>query len=372
MKTALQERVARDTDDLVALSHRIHAHPELAFEEERASGWVCELLADGGFEVEAGAYGLPTCVVGRVGSGPISVVLCAEYDALPGMGHACGHNVIAAASVGAGLALAPYADDLGLTVTVLGTPAEEDGAGKALLLERGAFDGATAAMMVHPAPIEASHIDWLARGSTTVRFTGRAAHAASTPQLGLNAADAMTVSQVAIGLLRQHLLAEDRVHGIVLNGGDAPNVIPAATEGVWYHRAADLTRLDELQRRVHDCFRAGALATGCEVELEPGPVYTHFDPDAELLALYRANAAAVGRQADRLPPGSGSASTDMGNVSLAVPSIHPLIAIDAGAAVNHQPEFAAACVTPSADRAVIDGATVLAWTAADLSRIPGP
>src|SRR5215212_7010789 len=202
-------QVVEAEDHLVDLSHRIHDTPELAFEEERAAAWVGEALAEGGLEVEAGICDLPTALVATAGSGPLTLAVCAEYDALPGMGHACGHNVIAAASVGAGLALAPYADELGLTVTVLGTPAEEDGAGKALLLERGAFEGASAAMMVHPAPVEAAHVDWLARASTTVRFTGRSAHAASSPELGLNAADALTVSQVGIGLLRQHLLPQD-------------------------------------------------------------------------------------------------------------------------------------------------------------------
>jgi amidohydrolase len=370
VKEGLLEEVRRRQAELIGLSHRIHAHPELGFAEELASTWVAELLSDGGLDVQRGAYDLPTCVVARAGSGPTSVVLCAEYDALPAMGHACGHNIIAAAAVGAGLALARYADDLGLTVTVLGTPAEEDGAGKALLLERGAFDGADAALMVHPAPVEAAHTTWLARSSMTVRFTGRAAHAASTPELGINAADALTVSQVAIGLLRQHLLPTDRVHGIVRHGGDAANVIPSATEGHWYHRAADADRLEELRRRVADCFAAGALATGCDLQIDDGPVYTHFRPDEHLLAMYRQNAEALGRRFDALPPGGGGGSTDMANVSLHLPAIHPLIAIDSLPAVNHQPEFAAATVTASGDLAALDGATLLAWTSADIAARP--
>jgi len=364
-KRAARERVEQARDELVALSHRIHAHPELGFEEERACAWLCELLAGAGLEVERGVGGLPTAFAARAGAGPLRVVVCAEYDALPGVGHACGHNLIAAMAAGAGIALAGVADDVGLGVTVLGTPAEEGGGGKILLLRQGAFAGAHAAMMVHPSPYEMAEMPVIAVTQLRVAYTGKEAHASAYPQLGVNAADALVVAQTAIGLLRQHLRPGDRVHGIVTHGGDAPNVIPAHTTGTWMVRAADLEQLEEVRAKVVRCFEAGALATGASLEIaEDHEPYAEMHHDHELAAVYRRNAEALGRDFDERPD-RGAGSTDMGNVSLALPSIHPTIGIDALPAVNHQPEFTARCVTPAADRAVVDGAVAMAWTAID-------
>src|SRR3989449_2776047 len=217
-RAAVRERVAASRDRLVALSHRIHAHPELAFEEERASTWCAEALDAAGFTVERGACDLPTAFVARAGSGPLHLALCAEYDCLPGIGHACGHNLIAAIAVGAGVAAARVADDVGLTVSVLGTPAEERGRGKILLLERGAFAGVHAALMVHPAPVDAVEPPTLAWSHFDVHYTGKAAHASAFPELGINAADALTVAQTAIRPLREHIRRTDRVHRIVTHG----------------------------------------------------------------------------------------------------------------------------------------------------------
>jgi len=364
-KQAARGRVELARDELVALSHRIHAHPELGFQEERACAWLCELLAGAGLEVERGVGGLPTAFAARAGTGPLRVVVCAEYDALPGVGHACGHNVIAAMAAGAGLALAAVADDLGLEVTVLGTPAEEGGGGKILLLRQGAFAGAHAAMMVHPSPYEMAEMPIIAVTQLRVAYTGKEAHASAYPHLGVNAADALVVAQTAIGLLRQHLRSADRVHGIVTAGGDAPNVVPAHTTGTWMVRAATLEQLGEVQAKVKRCFEAGALATGSSLEIaEDHEPYAEMHHDHELAAVYRRNAEALGRSFDELPD-RGAGSTDMGNVSLALPSIHPTIGIDALPAVNHQPEFTARCVAPAADRAVVDGAVAMAWTAID-------
>ena len=364
-KQAARGRVELARDELVALSHRIHAHPELGFQEERACAWLCELLAGAGLEVARGVGGLPTAFAARAGTGPLRVVVCAEYDALPGVGHACGHNVIAAMAAGAGLALAAVADDLGLEVTVLGTPAEEGGGGKILLLRQGAFAGAHAAMMVHPSPYEMAEMPIIAVTQLRVAYTGKEAHASAYPHLGVNAADALVVAQTAIGLLRQHLRSADRVHGIVTAGGDAPNVVPAHTTGTWMVRAATLEQLGEVQAKVKRCFEAGALATGSSLEIaEDHEPYAEMHHDHELAAVYRRNAEALGRSFDELPD-RGAGSTDMGNVSLALPSIHPTIGIDALPAVNHQPEFTARCVAPAADRAVVDGAVAMAWTAID-------
>jgi amidohydrolase len=384
VKDTIAGTVTGARERLTGLSHRLHAHPEIAWTEERAAAWVAAELADAGFDVEANACGLPTAFIARAGSGPLHVGICAEYDALPGLGHACGHNIIAAAAVGAGLALAAAADDLGLTVTVFGTPAEEGGGGKVYMLERGAFRGVHAAMMVHPGPVDVAEARPFAVSHMLVRFRGQATHAAAYPEQGVNAADAFTIAQVAIGLLRQQLLPSTRVHGIITHGGDAPNAIPDRTEGRWYVRAETLHELAGLEPRVRRCFEAGALATGCELEIEvEAPPYAEFRNDPDLLPLYRANAERLGRRftpaegAAGGGPGAGMAgdaaaagrmnraSTDMGNVSLIVPSIHPYIGIGSLPAVNHQKEFAAHCVTPAADQALLDGAIGLAWTAAD-------
>jgi amidohydrolase len=379
VKDAIAGTIAGDRDRLTGLSHRLHAHPETAWHEEKAAAWVSAELADGGFEVQTGAFELPTAFIARAGSGPLHIGICAEYDALPGVGHACGHNIIAASSVGAGLALAGVADDLGLTVTVLGTPAEEGGGGKVFMLERGAFDGLHTAMMIHPGPVDVAEARPFAVSHMLVRFRGKATHAAAYPEQGINAADAFTVAQVAIGLLRQQLLPSTRVHGVVTHAGDAPNIIPDATEGRWYVRAETVDELAALEPKIRRCFEAGALATGCELEIEAeAPPYADFRNDPDLLPLYRANAERLGREF--LPAGAGGAaalagrmnraSTDMGNVSQVIPAIHPYIGIDSLPAVNHQKEFAAHCVTAAADRALTDGATGLAWTVADAAQDP--
>ncbi|MFE9006132.1 M20 family metallopeptidase [Streptomyces sp. NPDC007875] len=371
-KSIIERRIRTAEHGLVDLSHRIHAHPELAFQEIRASDWVAQHLSEAGFEVEHGCYGLPTAVRATVGSGPLHIAVCAEYDALPEIGHACGHNVIAAAAVGTGLGLAALADDLGTKVTVLGTPAEEGG-GKVLMLEAGAFDGLDAAMMVHPAAVEMEAMPGSAVSMFDVSYRGTPAHAGAYSERGVNAADAMTVAQVAIGLMRQRTTSTDRIQGIVTEADSAANIIPGASRGRWIVRSDTVETLPPLAARVQRCFEAGALATGCELSIAPlGPDYADMRPDARLLALYRANAEAVGRTFPDLPGGAAvGAATDMGNVSHVVPTIHPMLGLDCAPAVNHQPEFTAACVTPAADRAVLDGAIAMAWTAADLAAPPG-
>ena len=356
---------------LIALSHRIHASPETLWQEHRASAWTAEALADGGFSVDT-IEGLPTAFVARTGAGRLHVAICAEYDALPAVGHACGHNVIAASAVGAGLALARVADEAGLTVSVMGTPAEEGGGGKIAMLDRGLFDGVHAAMMVHPAPFDDAAPGLIAVAHLLVTYTGVESHAAAAPELGVNAADALTVAQVAIGLLRQHVRRTDLMHGIVTKGGDAPNVVPAHTQAEFLARSATIHDLDRLVPRVVRCFEAGATATGATLEVREEPRYAEVRTDPGLASLYRKNAEALGRV---FPPaeliaGRFPASTDFGNVSVKIPSIHPLIGIDTDGAVNHQPAFAAACVTQSADRAIADGAVAMAWTAIDAAADP--
>ena len=369
-KSAVKSGVDDAAEALIDLSHRLHANPELGFEEERASAWAAETLTANGFEVEAGVCDLPTAFVATAGSGPLTIAICAEYDALPGIGHACGHNVICAAGVGAGLALAPIADDLGITVKVLGTPAEEGGGGKILMLQRGAFEGVHAAMMVHPAPMEIDHFPCLAVAHVDVHYTGKEAHASAFPELGINAADAITIAQTSIGLLRQHIRQTDRIHGIVTHGGEAPNVVPAHTTSKWYIRSRTLAELAELEPRVHACFEAGAKATGCTMEIEEkSPPYSEFTDDIEMRGLYRRNAEELGRTFPDLGPFADkiAGSTDMANISLALPTIHPMLGLGTFPVSNHQPEFAAFCATETADKALLDGATAMAWTCIDMA-----
>jgi amidohydrolase len=372
-KEAAAQVIERRLPELVSLSHFVHAHPELCFGETVSARAAAEALRAGGMEVTEGVYDLPTAFEARSGSGDLVIAVCAEYDALPGVGHACGHNIIAAAAVGAGLALAEVAGDVGLEVRVLGTPAEEGGGGKVMMLDRGAFEGVHAAMMIHPWPTERLTGACLAVSHFDVHFTGREAHASAAPWQGVNALDAMTIAQVALGLLRQQLPPGDQVHGVVTEGGGAANVIPAAVTGRFMARSKTIEGLRALEPRLTACFEAGALATGCTVRYEElSPVYSHMEADPELLAAYRANAQALGRtfEADDDGRPLPTFSTDMANVSLAVPTIHPLVGIETHGAVNHQHEFAAACVTPSADAAVRDGAIAMAWTAIDAATDP--
>lgn len=375
-KEGARERIEEERDGLVELSHRIHANPELGYQETKASSWLAEVLAGDGFVVETGVCDLPTAFIARVGTGPLHLGICAEYDALPGIGHACGHNIIASMTVGAALAAAKIADDVGLTVSVIGTPAEEvgDAGGKILMLERGAFNGLHAAMMVHPAPFDVVIPKIIAASMFEVHYTGKEAHAAAFPERGINAADALTIAQTSIGLLRQHILPTQRVHGIITKGGDAPNVIPAHTSARYIVRGQSLQEMEELRPKVLRCFEAGALATGSTMEIVGGTKpYAEMHHDHEIAGMYRRNMEALGRSF--LDVGAllerAAGSTDMGNVSMALPAIHPMIGISSLPAVNHQPEFTAHCVTPAGDKAVIDGAMAMAWTAIDIAADSG-
>jgi amidohydrolase len=375
-RLAVKQSLSRHLRKLLSLSHRIHAHPELAFAEVQACEWTAQLLEEHGFAVARGIGELPTAFAAELGPGPLTIVLCAEYDALPGIGHACGHNIIAASAAGAAVALAPIAADLGVKIRVLGTPAEEAGnaGGKILLLERGAFLLAHAALMVHPAPFDAIDAEYCAAAAYTVEYRAppRPAGASARVSAGVSAGDALTVAQVAIGLLREHIGPYERIHGVVTQCGAAPNVVPESAAASYIVRARYLCDVQRLSARVMACFEAGATAAGCSLSVTGGDKpYAEMRPDREMLALYKTNAERLGRTfTDRGRQLSAGASTDMGNVSQTIPSIHPCIGIGSYPAVNHQPEFAACCVTARADRAVHDGALALAWTILDMASIP--
>ena len=374
LKPRVSSRLHEVDAELVALSNQLHGHPELGWQEHRSSAAVAGVLAANGFAVEQPYLGLETAFRAVFGPpGGFTVGFLAEYDALPGLGHACGHNLIAAMSAGGAIALAAVAEELGVTVEVIGTPAEEGGGGKIELLERGAFQELDFALMAHPAPVDVAEARPFAVAHWHVRYDGRAAHAAAYPERGINANDAFLVAQLAISLMRQQLPPGVRVHGVQTRGGEAPNAIPERTEGRWYVRADTMDQLLALEERVLRCFEAGALATGAKLTVTPeSKRYSEMRTDERALEHYRANARAIGRDFDVDPAAStmNRASTDMGNVSLVVDAIHPYIGVG-GEASNHQPGFAESCVGPTAEQTLRDGALALAWTALDVARERG-
>ena len=369
LKSQTEATVTEHADALTDLSETLHANPETAWEEYASSKAVADLLEHHGFTVTRNYLGFETAFLGEVGSGSRTVGFMAEYDALAGLGHACGHNLIAASSVGAGIALAPLADELDMTIRVYGTPAEEGGAGKVELIDAGAFQDLDFAMMVHPAPVDIAEAEPFAVSHKYIEYTGVSAHAAAYPDEGINANDAFVIAQVAIGLLRQQLPPDTRIHGVQTVGGSVPNAIPDKTEGRWYIRATTREELAEVERKVEACFEAGAVATGAELKItEESKSYAEFRTYEPALEAYKRNAQARGRVfADAKTAGRmNRASTDMGNVSQLVPAIHPYIGVDSLPYTNHQKGFADACVGPVAEQTLLDAAVLMAWTTIDL------
>ncbi len=352
-------------DDLLALSHDLHAHPELAFAETYSAARVAEVLAAAGFVVEPGAYGVPTAFEAVYGSGDLRLVLCAEYDALPGLGHACGHNVIATITTGAALALRTVADEIGITVVVLGTPAEEHGGGKVKLLRAGAFERATMSAMVHPAAgtfdISAADAVTQAVDRFDVTFTGRAAHAAAAPEHAINAASAATVAEVAIGLLRQHIPDGVRLAAVTTASGTVTNIVPGEARMSLEVRSRDIDEMLSVKRRLLACVEGAAIATGCTWEQHRAePRYLPLVQDPTLATAW--DQAIVRRERVFGPPHGSGGSTDMGNVSQVVPSIHPMLAIHGAGGPPHTIEFAAAAASPEGDACALVGAAALAAT----------
>jgi amidohydrolase len=369
----LKDEVCRAVDamgeDLLRISRAIHARPELAFEEHHASELLCDALRKVGLDVVTGAYGLETAFAADFGADEgARVAILAEYDALPDIGHACGHNLIAVAGIGAGLALHTLGDRVPGRVRVLGTPAEERGGGKERMARVGALDGVDAAMMMHPASVNLVSMPCIAIAEVDVHYRGVAAHASAMPERGINALDALVIAYQGIAALRQHIRSSERLHGIFLDGGSAPNIVPETASGRFFVRAANATDLEALKPRVAGCFRAGAEATGSQVEIEWGEVdYLDFRYNAPLADSFRANAETLGRSfipLDVLPP-SIQGSTDMGNVSHRVPSIHPMLAAAPIHCTIHNPEFAKWAASDLGDAAALDGAKALAMTALD-------
>jgi len=372
-KQRMAEEIERRADLLLDVSHRIHAHPELNFEEKYAHDLLCDVLDAEGIPTERHAHGLDTAFIGRAGTVGPDIAICLEYDALPGIGHACGHNIIAAAGLGAGLAAAAVADACGGRVSIIGTPAEEGGGGKVFQIRAGAFADVDAAMMVHPAGADLRSMDAIAIQQCQVTYTGESAHAAAAPEQGRNALDAAVLGYTNVAALRQHIGPAERIHGIITDGGQKPNIVPARAEAVWYVRSPSVAGLEALKARFATCIEAGAAAAGCEVTIGwIDPAYSDMVTIDSMVDLYAANAAELGRDVrDPATVGGVVGSTDMGNVSYEVPSIHPMIqAADAGVPI-HTEAFEGFAAGALGDRAVLDGAKALAWTVADLWLRPG-
>jgi amidohydrolase len=368
----LKHRVCAAVDEraekLRAAARELHAHPELGFDEHHAHDVLTDLLEGDGLEVDRGAFGLPTAFRSRAGeTGPSVAVLC-EYDALPGIGHACGHNVIGTAGVGAGLAAAAVASRAGGRVVILGTPAEEGGGGKQLMVDKGALEGVDAAMMIHPADADLTRMDTIAVHQLEVTYHGRASHAAAAPHLGRNALDAAVLGYLNVAALRQHIEPGERVHGIFTEAGTAANVVPERAAAHWFVRSPLVATLHPLKERVLACLQAGADAAGCTMEHRwIYPPYDDMVDNPPMVDCYVANAARLGRTV--VDP-SGAArvvgSTDMGNVSHLVPSIHPMIGVAPSGVSIHTEEFATWTGSERADAAVLDGAKAMAMTIVDL------
>lgn len=365
---ALRQAVAELTPTLLEASHDLAAHPEVSFEEHRSAAALADLVESHGIEVTRGAYGVETALEAAFGEGPTIAVL-SEYDALPGIGHACGHNVIATTGVGAFLALHEVRDQVEGRVVWLGTPAEEGGGGKELMAREGAFDDVDAALMVHPFTYDVGEPVFLGRRQLRATFTGIAAHASAQPFMGRNALDAVALTYQGVALHRQQMPPTDRVHGVVTDGGERPNVIPERAEILFYLRSEHPEGLAILSRRLDEIVRGAALMTGCGVEQhwDESPAYLPIRSNGPLAAVWTRRYAERGRRV--LPPGVVpslfAGSTDFGNVSFRVPGVHAMVKITDEDLSLHTREFAAAAVGEEADRVVADAAYGLAAVAAD-------
>lgn len=355
---------------LTEVSDWMYENPELGFNEFKTSEYLVKFIESFNVKVAYPTGGLDTAFEVTYGNeGPL-IVLCVEYDALPEIGHACGHNVIATASIGAGLAIKDLVEDLGIRVKLLGTPAEEGGGGKIILLENGNFEDAACSMMIHPGVEDVVNPTFTTIQQYKVEFFGKDAHAAGAPEQGINALDAQIQLFVNASTYRQQMVSTNRMHGVITNGGFKPNIIPSYTSSEWYLRALNESELLKIESDFKNFVNAAAMSTKCEVKIEsPDYRYTEIDNNKTMYELYKENSLSVDRkmilQSEAARPGLGS--TDMGNISLAMPSIHPMLSIDSGDAVNHQPEYAAATLTLGGHRAIYDGAYAMGATIIDLA-----
>src|SRR5213594_172117 len=368
LKDAIAAAIDRLGDDLEKLSRRIHDNPELCYQEVKAASWLTEFLAAQGFKVERGVAGVETAFRATIetGEGPTIAIMC-EYDALPSIGHACGHNAIAAAGAGAGAGLAAVGDRLPKgRIHVVGTPAEEGGGGKVKLIQGGVFKGVDAAMMVHGFDQWVGHMDLLGIVRVGFEFTGKAAHASADPWEGVNALDAVIQTFNAISMLRQQVRPECRIHGIITHGGAAPNIVPEFAAATFYVRAPKIDEMWKLHARVVACAEGAARATECVLKvIDHENAYEPMKRNEALLSVWRANLTTLGvgespEVKDRL------GSSDVGNVSQVVPTIQPLVKIAPDGTAIHSRAFEAAAITPLARQGLLAAAKAMAMTTVDL------
>jgi len=373
----LKQRVTAEVDArrevLIRIADTIHANPEIGFQEFESAALLSRTLEENGFAVERGVADLETAFVATLrgqAAGP-TVAFLAEYDALVGLGHACGHNLIGTAAVGAGLAVKTVLPELAGTVQVIGTPAEEGGGGKAILVDAGVFSEVDAAMMVHP-----SRENLVGRLSLTaypvhIAFFGKAAHAAAMPDKGVNALEAMLLTFSGINALRQQLRDDARIHGVITHGGDAANIVPDYTEAKFIVRAADTPYATAVLEKVQACAEGAAQATGARLEFkQDGPRYDARLPNPKLVSLFKENMVALGLEVKVAEGDERMGSSDIGNVSQVVPTIHPYIAIGPEDLVGHSNEFREASVSPAGHEGLLMAAKAMAMTAVDLLAVP--
>ncbi len=371
LKASVVAEIDARRHQLSELSLKIHANPELGFKEVQAAAWLTQYLEENGFSIERGICELPTAFRASYGKGKPVIAFLAEYDALPELGHACGHNLIATSAVGAAVASKSAIDRLGGSVLVIGTPAEEIYGGKATMAKRDAFAGLDAAMVVHPGVYNCATTESLACQALEVEFFGRSAHAAAEPEMGINALEAMVQSYAAINSLRQHIKDKARIHGVITDGGQAVNVVPAHSAGTFLVRADDNIYLDELKQRVLNCFVGAATASGARFEYKWADI--HYAPmrnNLTLAQLFQQNMESLGRPTKLAEPGRMLASTDMGNVSQLAPGIHAWIAITPEEVAIHSPQFAVAAASEAGFRGLLDAAKAMAMTVIDLVANP--
>ncbi len=367
LKLKVKDSVELQRQQLIQLSLNIHDNPELGFEEEKASAWLTGYLEDSGFYVERGIAGLATAFRATYGQGSPRIALLAEYDALPKMGHGCGHNIIAASALGAAVASKSIIDQSGGSVVVLGTPGEEVFGGKIDMVKAGTFKEIDVAMIVHPNIRNMVAIQALACSSLEVEFFGQPAHAAAQPYRGINALEAMILAFTSINSLRQHIRGEARIHGIITDGGEAPNIVPAHSAAVFLIRAPDNEYLAELKDKVLNCFTGASVASGARLEYRwRDRTYAPMKNNAPLAGLFKQNLESLGRHVEAFDPRFGFGSTDMGNVSQVVPSIHPTIAIASPEVFIHTQEFASAAASEAGHEGLMDAAKAMAMTVADI------
>ena len=372
VKDAISQAVDRLADELETLSKKIHDNPELAYQEVKACAWLSEFLGKQGFKVEQGVGGVETAFRATIetGEGPTVAILC-EYDALPGIGHACGHNVIATSGAGAGAALAAVKGQLPKgRIQVIGTPAEEGGGGKVKLIKAGVFKDVDAAMMIHGFDRTLLHQDLLGIARATLEFKGKASHASADPWEGVNALDACIQTYNAVSMLRQQVRPDCRIHGIITSGGAAPNIIPEYASAIFYVRAPSLDTMWDLYRRVIACAEGAAKASGCELQVtQHDSVYEPMKSSRVLLDLFKANMTSVGLKEGVSDP-DRKGSSDVGNVSQVLPTIQPMIGIAPEGMAIHTREFADAAIKPLARQGMVAAAKTMAMTTFDLLAEP--